>query len=133
MLVPPIWRNLYAYTGAYTYKVLDVTTYAPDVLIESATPFYAFPDYGRNISFYAYRADGVTEVVPLSSPAADGEADRVYPGIATEYLAATHYDFLSTNIDDALDFAIARRAEAQSVVNALNVDGYTGVFEELFE
>jgi hypothetical protein len=133
MLVPSIWKNLHSYTGSYTYKVLDVTTYAPYVLIDSSTPFYPFPDYGRDISIYVYRADGVTVVVPPTAPAADGEAERIYPGSASEYLAATHYDFLSTNIDEALDFAIARRSEAQSVVNALNVDGYTGVFEELFE
>jgi hypothetical protein len=108
---------------------VDVT-YPLNVLIGGLLPF---PDYGRDIGFYVLRADGITEVVPTLSPGIDGEADRVYPGIATEYLTNIHYDFLSINIDDALDFAIARRAEAQSVVDALNVDGYTGVFEELFE
>lgn len=129
LAVPPVWRNLHSYAGSHIYEVVDVTD-PMNVLVLGTNPF---PDYGRDIGFYVYRADGVTEVIPSSSPASDGEADRPYTGMADFYLADIHHDFLSTSIDDALDFAIARRGEAQSVVNALNVDGYTGVFEELFE
>lgn len=130
--VPPIWKQLHGYPPAgHTYTVVDVTTYAPHVLVESTNPF---PDYGRDIGFYVIRADGFTEVIPSSSPAYDGEADRVYTILSPlgYYLAAIHHDFLG-DIENGINFTIAWRAEAQSLVDDLNADGFTGVFTELYE
>jgi hypothetical protein len=127
--VPPIWKNLHGYLAAHTYTVVDVTTYAPHVLVDSVDPF---PDYGREIGFYVVRVDGITEVIPAMSPAYDGEAERVYALADMFYLAGIHHDFLG-EIEVGLDFVAARRAESQSIVDDLNADGFTGVFTELYE
>lgn len=129
--VPDIWKQLHSFPVAgHAYTVLDVTTYAPHVLVVGTDPF---PDYGRDIGFYAVRADGITEVVPSASPAYDGEADRAYTVPSPlGYLASVHYDFLGA-IEDGLNFTTARRAESQSIVDDLNADGFTGVFVELYE
>jgi len=132
---PSVWEYLHDYLVGKTYTVTEVN--GDNVVIDSATPNEPFPDYARDVHFYVMRSDGVTPVIDPLEYAIDGEADRDYvdPPVAPFlYLANEHYDLVSENVDEALNFLTARQAEAQGLVNKLNQDSYwVGTSEELYE
>jgi hypothetical protein len=125
--VPPVWTHLHAYSGAHSYTVTDATDPANLVV----TP--AFPDYGEGIDFYVYRPSTLTYIIPMTGSPGDGVADRDYSSGALWYFASEHYDFLGPDVDPAFNVIDLLRSQAQSIVNALNQDSYTGDSVELFE
>jgi hypothetical protein len=125
--IPPVWTHLHSYLGAHTYVVTDDTD--PTNLVVSP----AFPDYGEGIDFYVYRPSTSSYVIPMTASPGDGVADRDYLGLDLWYSAAEHYDFLGVDVDPAFNLIDLLRSQAQSIVNALNQDSYTGDSVELFE
>lgn len=125
--VPPVWTHLHAYVGAHSYTVVDVTD--PTNLV--VTP--AFPDYGEGIDFYVYRPSTATYIIPMTASPGDGVADRNYSSTDLWYFAPEHYDFLGPDVDPAFNVIDLLRSQAQSIVNALNQDSYTGDSVEIFE
>lgn len=127
--VPETWKYLHLYApGWHTYTVVDASD--PNNLL--VTP--AFPDYGEAIDFYVTRPLS-PDVIPQLTPATDGVADRDYSATPLDwvYVAAEHYDFLGPDAEYALNLIDALRAQAQSIVDALNQDSFSGDSVEIFE
>lgn len=125
-VIPDLWVELFGYAGTHVYTVTDAT----DPFNVEVTP--AFPAFGSGISLSVTR--GGLDVIAVATPATDGIADRFAVAPAALYLAAQHHDLVSLDVDVALNFIAARRAEAQSLVDDLNQDSYwIGSTDEVFQ
>ncbi len=120
--LPIIWSRLYSQVTELRVEVIDATD-PTDVFVDS--PY--FPAFGRELSFSVERSSTVIHT------AEDGVANRDYTAVSgNDYLASDHADVWD-NYDDAANKYESLRAEAQSLVDAMNADHFSGTDQENYE
>lgn len=128
---PFLWRQFFGASDWIEYTVAASGVVTPTEVIVTS----AFPAFGRNLKFYVKQ--GATDLLPTSGLAGDypidGLANRNFSGVSGSYLlTGTHADSWS-DLDVANALQVSLRGEAQSLVDALNEDNYSGTSEEIFE
>jgi hypothetical protein len=126
--VPALWQ--------YFFNVVDGATFTVDSISAPFTPFIVkvtpeFPAFARNLRFTVSRG-GPLIIGAVSPWPIDGVANRYYSyGSPLDSLTNVHYDSWD-DIDSAENKFTSLRGEAQALVDALNIDNYTGILEELY-
>lgn len=133
--VPFLWAQHFG-TVAPFQTVVDDHLFATNT-VSVVTPF---PAFARNLRFQVLRGASILLPVPLIPPAitpddpVDGVANRDYtawPG-ATQFLASDHADTWN-DIDEAEGRYQQLRMTAQSLVDEMKQDNYTGQADEVYE
>lgn len=133
--VPFLWAQHFGSVAPFQTLVVDPLFATNTVSV--ATPF---PAFARNLKFQVLRGATILLPVPLIPPATtpddpiDGVANRDFtawlPGV-TEFLASDHADTW-TDIDEADGRYTQLRVNAQSLVDEMKEDNYTGQHDEVY-
>ena len=111
---PQIWTSYFGYTG-------DITVIAWNVDDPDNPIVNPLPAFGNNISFRVGSDPNVY---------ADGVANRYYNGLPGSQFLTDDTVFEYPNFDTANNTIISAEADAQSLVDAMNADNYSGIDTE---
>jgi len=127
----PIWQQFFGITGDFVTTIVDAVTDPLNVVVDPP-----LPAFGRDLKFYVKR--GATWILPtvFNDPyPINGVANRDYSAFLPgdlNFLAAEHHDAWE-DLSLANAAVDSLRTEAQSLVDELNLDNFSGVIEELYE
>lgn len=125
---PFLWKQFSGVSDVFECEVITVI----DPTTAIVTP--PFPFFGSQLKFCVKRGGHfMLGTNPYASTCPiDGLANRDYTGLTgPNYLTAYHADSWS-NLTDAENAYASFRAQAQSLVDALNADHYQGEFQEVY-
>jgi len=121
-VMPDVWEYLYgASPGTVDYEV--VTVIDPNTVVVDQD----FPAFGRDLGFQVYRSTTLYVDVPDS-----GLANRDYSGLVGLYFRATSHGDSFSDYDAANNRYESLRANAQSLVDALNDTDFVGDTQETY-
>jgi len=125
--LPALWDVYFpSVVVGQVYEVSDVS----ELAFNRVKVTTSFPCPAQNVVFSIWREGSQLYPTGVLANPSDGAADRDYasfPG-ETEFLAATHYDTFDT-YDAANNKFSALESQAQALVDALNQDSYTEIYE----
>ena len=120
--LPVIWTRFFSQVSEVQAVVIDDTD-PYDVVVDAP----GFPAFARLLAFSVERASVTIHT------ADDGVANRDYTGLTgTDFITTDHADGW-TNFEDANNKYESLRTEAQSLVDAMNADNFSGVDQERYE
>jgi len=120
--LPVIWTRFFSQVSEVQAVVIDDTD-PYDVVVDAP----GFPAFARLLAFSVERASVTIHT------ADDGVANRDYMGLTgTDFITTDHADGW-TNFEDANNKYESLRTEAQSLVDAMNADNFSGVDQERYE
>ena len=120
--LPTIWTRFYSQTTTFYAEVIDDSD-PYDVIVNDP----GFPSFARLLDFSVQRA-----AVTIHD-GTDGVANRDYTGLTgIDFLAEDHSDTWNS-FEEADNKYESLRTQAQSLVDAVNADNFSGVEQERYQ